>query len=103
MQDLPPPALTIQPVEKKLFKRGASKVKSNIQPVVTRPKSSRKAITTIKETEPETESVKCKSISSKKELEVIELSSRLAVTKLGTENTETKDTRPKRTTRSTRK
>lgn len=43
------------------------------------------------------------SSSSKKDLEVADLSSKLAATKINPENTETKETRPKRTTRSTRK
>ncbi|XP_057379312.1 uncharacterized protein LOC130701372 [Daphnia carinata] len=116
VQEMPPPESTA--VQKKFFKRGVTKVESNSRPVVTTAKSSRKAVSTNKaETnldlqrplvsdKAEQKLAKSKSTSSsstKKDSEIIELSSRLAVTKISPENTETKDTRPRRTTRSTRK
>lgn len=117
-----PAELTAQPVQTKFFKRGVTKLESNSRPVVATAKSSRKAISSNKaETnldlqrpvvsdkvdkklaKSKSTSSSSSSSSSKKDSEIIELSTRLAVTEISPENTETKDTRPKRTTRSTRK
>lgn len=115
-----PAELTAQPVQTKFFKRGVTKLESNSRPVVATAKSSRKAISSNKaETNldlqrpvvsdkvdkklAKSKSTSSSSSSSKKDSEIIELSTRLAVTEISPENTETKDTRPKRTTRSTRK
>lgn len=115
-----PAELTAQPVQTKFFKRGVTKLESNSRSVVATAKSSRKAISSNKaETNldlqrpvvsdkvdkklAKSKSTSSSSSSSKKDSEIIELSTRLAVTEISPENTETKDTRPKRTTRSTRK
>lgn len=121
VQEMAPAELTAQPVQTKFFKRGVTKLESNSRPVVATAKSSRKAISSNKaETNLDLQRpvvsdkvdkklAKSKSTSSssssssKKDSEIIELSTRLAVTEISPENTETKDTRPKRTTRSTRK